>query len=60
VKKRGQTKGIVVAKFRNVWVMAGNYNIYYARIVEYHGKAFLRNALTNSIGEIKNILQNGV
>lgn len=54
-----EEEGIVIAKFRNVWIMAGNYNVYYARIVEYYGKSFLRNALINSIPEIKSILENG-
>jgi hypothetical protein len=41
---------------RNVRVYAGNYLAYYAKIVEFSGKAFLRNALNSSIGEIKSII----
>lgn len=53
-------KGTEFAKSRNIWIMAGNYITYYAQVVEYNGKAFMRPALNASKSEIKSILENGV
>jgi hypothetical protein len=58
VEKHDQ-KGAPIAKGRNIRVYAGNYLAYYARIVEFAGKRFMRPALNASRGEIKNILENG-
>jgi len=46
-------------KSRNVRVYAGNYLVYYAQIVEYNGKQFMRPALNSSKAEIRSILENG-
>lgn len=51
--------GAQIARARNVRVYAGNYLVYYAKIVEYGGKQFLRPALNQSKADIKNILENG-
>ena len=51
--------GASIAGNRNVRVYAGNYLVYYAKIVEYAGKKFLRPALNMSKADIKNILENG-
>jgi len=51
--------GVEIAGSRNVRVYAGNYLVYYAKIVEYAGKKFLRPALNSSKVEIRNILENG-
>ncbi len=53
-------KGTEFAKSRNIRVYAGNYLIYYAQVVEYNGKTFMRSALNSSKAEIKSILENGV
>ena len=52
--------GIGFAKLRNIRVYAGNYIVFYARIVEYNVKAFMRPALNSSKAQIKSILENGV
>lgn len=57
VEKKEQ--GAAILENRNVRVYAGNYIVYYAKIVEYAVKAFLRPALNASKGEIRNILENG-
>ena len=57
VEKKGQ--GAAILEDRNIRVYAGNYNVYYAKIVEYAGKKFLRPALNESKDEIRNILENG-
>lgn len=44
---------------RNIRVYAGNFNVYYASIVEFAGKKFLRPALNESKEEIRSILENG-
>ena len=43
----------------NVRVYAGNYLVYYAQIVEFSVKRFLRPALNSSKKEIRRILENG-
>ena len=48
-----------VAQFRNVRVYAGNYITFYAKIVEYAGKAFMRPALNSNRAKIRNILEHG-
>jgi hypothetical protein len=48
--------GKPLSKKKNIRVYAGNYLAYYAKIVEFNGKPFLRNALNGSIPEIKNII----
>ena len=58
-KREKYGAGIAFSKARNIRVYAGNYNVYYAKIVEYMGKAFLRPALNSSKGEIRSILENG-
>jgi len=51
---RQRTKsGKAFSKKRNVRVYAGHYLAYYAKIVEYNGKAFLRPAVTGSLSEVK-------
>lgn len=57
VEKKGQ--GTTIAEGKNIRVYAGNYLIFYAAIVEYAGKAFMRPALNASKAEIKSILENG-
>jgi hypothetical protein len=59
--------GGLMYQHRNVRVYAGNYIVFYAKIVEfmlgvksrYPGKPFLRPALNSAKGEIQNILENG-
>jgi hypothetical protein len=51
--------GTGFAQLRNIRVYAGNYNVYYAQVVEYNGKQFMRPALNGSKEEIRNILTNG-
>lgn len=48
--------GKAFSKKRNVRVYAGHYLAYYAKIVEFNGKAFLRPALNASIPEVKEII----
>lgn len=55
VLKKGKS-GKPLARKRNVRVYAGNYLVYYARIVEHMGKPFLRTGLYGSLGEVKNII----
>ncbi len=57
VEKKEQ--GALVMQNRNIRVYAGNYLVYYARIVEYSVKKFLRPALNTSKPEIKSIVENG-
>ena len=57
VEKKGS--GILMAQFRNIRIYAGHYLAYYASIVEYTGKHFLRPALNKSKSRIKDILENG-
>jgi hypothetical protein len=51
--------GSQIMKARDVRIYAGNYLVYYAKIVEYNGKHFLRPALNESKNEIRDILENG-
>jgi hypothetical protein len=52
-------KGTEIMKGRNIRIYAGNFLRYYAQIVEYNGRAFMRPALNSSKGEIRSILENG-
>lgn len=52
------------SKSRNVWIMAGNKKVFYAKFVEFGtvkkgAQPFLRPALNSSKAEIKSILENG-
>ena len=58
VEKKEQ--GAEFVKSRNIRVYAGNYIVYYAQVVEYNGKAFMRPAVNSSKAEVKSILENGV
>ncbi len=54
---REKTKsGKAFSKKRNVRVYAGHYLAYYAKIVEFNGKAFMRPALNASAAEVKEII----
>lgn len=59
VVEKHQSFGTELARARNVRVYAGNFLVYYARIVEYAGRKFLRPAFEGSRSEIRNILENG-
>lgn len=59
VEKKEKFRTILI-EMRNIRVYAGNYLRYYAQIVEYNGKQFLRPALNSSKSEIKSILENGI
>jgi Bacteriophage HK97-gp10, putative tail-component len=59
VVERIGDEGKPLAEGRNIRVYCGNYITYYAKIVEYGGRAFLRPALNESKDEIRNILENG-
>lgn len=48
--------GKPLSKKRNVRIYAGHYLAYYAKIVEYNGKPFLREALNSSISTVKQII----
>jgi len=48
--------GKAFSKKRDVRVYAGHFLAYYAKIVEFGGKAFMRPALNGSISEIKTII----
>ena len=48
--------GKAFSRKRNVRVYAGHFLAYYARIVEYNGKPFMRPALAGSIAEIKSVI----
>lgn len=55
VRQKTSKSGKPLKRKSNVRVYAGNYLVYYARIVEYAGRAFLRPALRNSISKIRQI-----
>jgi len=55
VEKHDQ-HGTPLAKGRNIRVYAGNYLVYYAKIVEYAGQKFLRPALASVKSRIRSIL----
>lgn len=59
VVEKHERYGTEVGRFRNVRVYAGNYLVYYASIVEYAGKKFLRPALEGARAQIRTILENG-
>jgi hypothetical protein len=52
-------KGTEIMKNRNIRVYCGNYIVFYAQVVEYNGRAFMRPALNASKSEIRSILENG-
>ncbi len=57
VRKKGDTA-------RNVWVMVGNYDVYYGQMFEYatdpkKGGAFFRPAIAQSKSGMKDALENG-
>ena len=56
VRQKLSKSGKPLKRKSNVRVYAGNYLVYYAGIVEYAGKAFLRPALWNAANRIKQIL----
>lgn len=55
VQKKSKS-GKPLSRKRNVRIYAGNYMAYYAKIVEFKEKAFLRPALNGSISEIRSII----
>jgi len=57
VEKKGS--GTLIFQIRNIRVYAGHFLAYYASIVEYGGKHFMRSALNKSRSRIRNILENG-
>jgi hypothetical protein len=58
VREKNST-GAAIATARNVRIYAGNSDVYYASIVEFAGKKFLRPALNSSKEEVRSILENG-
>ena len=59
VVEKNDQNGSPMAEGRNIRVYAGSWMVYYAKIVEYAGKKFMRPALNSSKNEVRNILQNG-
>lgn len=59
VEKRGEQASLLVGKIKNIRVYAGNYLAFYARIVEYGGRKFMRPGLNASKSRIRSILENG-
>ena len=56
VVRRKTESGKAFSKKRNVRVYAGNFLVYYASIVEFGGKQFLRPAFNQSVSQIKTIV----
>jgi hypothetical protein len=56
VRQKHSKTGKPLKGKRNVRVYAGNYNVYYASIVEYSGISFMRTAIWNATSKIKSIL----
>jgi hypothetical protein len=56
VRQKTSKNGKPLQRKSNVRVYAGNYLVYYARIVEHSGRAFMRPAIWNSLGRIRQIL----
>lgn len=56
VTQRKSKSGKPLTKKKNVRVYGGNYLAYYAKIVEFNQRAFLRPALNGSISEIRSII----
>ena len=56
VRTKHGTNSDIVGEHRNVRIYAGNFNVYYAKIVEYAGKKFMRNALRAAKPTIRSIL----
>jgi hypothetical protein len=63
ITERKEKYGVLIAQFRNIRVYAGNFDVYYAKIVEYHlgnggtGRSFLRPALNQNKSAMKGILE---
>lgn len=55
VQKKSKS-GKPLTKKKNIRVYSGNFLAFYAKIVEFNQRAYLRPALNSSIPEIKNIL----
>jgi hypothetical protein len=56
VRQKFSKSGRPLKRKSNVRVYAGNYIVYYAKIVEYYGQQFLRPAIWNNHPKIKQIL----
>jgi len=56
VVRQKNKSGTAFSKKRNVRVYAGHYLAYYAKIVEFNGRAFMRPALTASLAGLKEII----
>jgi hypothetical protein len=56
VRQKHSKSGKPLKRKRNVRVYAGNYNVYYAGIVEFAGKTYMRTAIWNSTAKINQIL----
>lgn len=59
VVEKTSKSGKVIAGKGNVRVYAGHYLAYYASIVEFSGKAFMRPALTAAHSEMMDIIKGG-
>lgn len=59
VTEKLDQQGKPLAEGRNIRVYAGNWLRYYAQIVEYAGKKFMRPALNRSKNQVRDILENG-
>lgn len=61
VEKRGATAIDLFtgSKQKNIRIYAGNFLAYYAKIVEYSGKKFMRPGLNASKNQVRSILENG-
>lgn len=55
VQKKSKS-GKPLSRKRNVRIYGGNFLAYYAKIVEFNQRAFMRPALNGSISEIKSII----
>ena len=56
VRQKHGKSGKPLKRKRDIRVYAGNYNVYYAGIVEFAGRTFMRPAIWNSTAQIKSIL----
>jgi hypothetical protein len=59
VVQKQSKSGRPLMRKRNVRVYAGNWLVYYASIVEYTGKAFMRPALTAAHADMMSIIKEG-
>jgi hypothetical protein len=57
VVQKKNKNGTVMLRKRDVRVYAGNYLAYYASIVEFRSKAFMRSALMSANGEMMSIIR---